>query len=92
MIHYSRLFKYFSAQVLKNDNANLMLHYPQIPINSQKYPQNTKNTHKIPNNTHKIPTNSPVLKVFLKDKGAPTLSHMEQVGPELEKYHTFRFF
>ena len=83
---------YSSTQVLKNDNANFMFHYPQIPINPQKYPQNTKNTHKIPNNTHKIPTNSPVLKVFLKDQGAPTLSHMEQVGPELEKYHTFRFF
>ena len=92
MIHYSRLFKYLSAQVLTNDNAIFMLHYQKILINSQKYPQNTQNTHKIPTNSHKIPTNSPVFKVFLKDKGAPTLSHMEQVGPELEKYHTFRFF
>ena len=49
MIHYSRLLKYYSAQVLKNDNANLMLHYPQIPINPPKNPQNTQqysqNTH-----------------------------------------------
>ena len=76
--------------VLKNGNTYFMLHFPHIPINSQK--QITPNTHKIPNNTHKIPTNSPVLKVFLKDQGAPTLSHMEQVGPKIEKSHIFRFF